>query len=164
LTHSVAGVRAQVSDPEAVIRETHRWGKAHAAEALLADARVVFGADHLETAARHAERARDSSSMITRSVAMESLLYLSGQSQVSEAIGMAGIRVGSTSVAICVFGSIGVDDLIEALGWTRDDNVLDAQGKSLRALGISSAEEATVSEDARRDLALERTALLDAFR
>ena len=95
---------------------------------------------------------------------MESLLYLSGQSQVSEAIGMAGIRVGSTSVAICVFGSIGVDDLIEALGWTRDDSVLDAQGKSLRALGISSAEEATVSEDARRDLALERTALLDAFR
>ena len=156
-------MRAQVSDPEAVIRETHRWGKAHAAEALLADARVVFGADHLETAARHAERARDSSSMITRSVAMETLLYLSGRGQVSEAIGMAGISIGSTNVAICVFGSR-VDNLIEALGWTRDDSVLDAQGKSLRALGISPAEEATVPQEARRDLALERTALLDAFR
>jgi KEOPS complex subunit Cgi121 len=163
LTHSIAGVRTQISDPEAVIQEAHRWGTAHAAEAMLADARLVFGADHLETAARHAERARDSSSMITRSVAMETLLYLSGQGQVSEAIRLAGIRIGSTTVAICVFGSR-VDNLIEALGWTRDDSVLDAQGKSLRALGISPAEEATVPQEARRDLALERTALLDAFR
>jgi len=159
LTHSVAGVRAQVSDPEAVIRETHRWGKAHAAEALLADARVVFGAltSPFSTPAWMAAPTATTSSGLTP-------LWASLPVRDWTSSWMAGIRVGSTSVAICVFGSIGVDDLIEALGWTRDDNVLDAEGKSLRALGISSAEEATVSEDARRDLALERTALLDAFR
>lgn len=164
MTHTIAGVRTRIADPVAVIQAAQQWGKSHAADVLLADARVVFGTDHLETAVRHAERARNSKSMITRSVAMESLLYLSGKGQVTEAIRVAGIRTGSESVALCVFGSIGVNDFIDSFGWIRDDAVLDSEGKSLQRLGISAAEAATVPPEARSDLALERTALLDAFR
>jgi KEOPS complex subunit Cgi121 len=164
VSHAIAGAKAQISDPEAELRRAQDWVTTHAAPVLLADARAVFGRDHLESAVRHAERSRDAGSMVARSLAMESLLYLSGQRQVADAIRLAGIRPDSRDVAIVLFGSADIDGLVGTMGWVRDDGVLDAEGKSVGVLGISSTEEATVPPGRRRDLALERTAILDVLR
>jgi len=45
--------------------------------------------------------------------------------------------------------------------WTRDDRVLEAEGKSLRDFGISDRKAASVLEAQRADLVLEKVALLD---
>ena len=161
MSHVLAGARGAVADRNAVLRDAQAWAQGEAVEVLLADASVVFGRDHLESAVLHAERARDARQMATRSVSMESLLYLAAQRQVADAIKLAGIKESTTTIALVVFGSAAVDDLILRLHWSRDDSVLSEQGKDLRVLGVRNAERGTVPEERITDLALERTALLD---
>ncbi len=160
MRYEIAGGRGTVTDPQAVIAKAQAWAAGHHAEALLADASAVFGRDHLESAVRHAIRARGTGNGVARDLGLETLRYLSAARQVTDAIRSAGLRSGTETMALVVFeGS--ADELLVHLGWTRDDEVLTARGKSLRTLGVLAAAEDTVSDDRRADLALERTALLD---
>ena len=99
--------------------------------------------------------------MSTRSLAMETLLYLSGHRQVSDAIAVAGIRRGTEALAIVVFGNVRAGEAIAAMGWTPEVNVLDALPKDPSVLGLTEAERSTVPKERWPDLALERVALLD---
>ncbi len=161
MTHAIAGARGTVEDPEETLREAQAWASAVDSDVLLADASAVFGRDHVESAALHAERARSSNRMATRSLSMEALLYLSGRRQVADAIRVAGLRRGAKAVAVLVFGNAPVEELIHHLGWTRDDDVLAPSGKDLSVLGIGGPERATLPSARIVDLALERTALVD---
>ncbi len=161
MRYAIAGARGTIHDSESAIKAVHAWATSHGGEVLVADARAVFGRDHLETAVRHALRAQATATMISRSVSMESLRYLSAQRQVSDAIRVAGIHRGSRELAIVVFGTASIEGLLAELGWARDDAVLEAQGKSLRTLGISQKAAATVTRKSQADLALEKVALLD---
>ncbi len=164
MSHTTGGARGVVGDRDATLRRTQEWASRHAAEVLLADASSVFGREHLDSAALHAERAHDAGLMSTRSLSMEALLYLAGQRQVGDAIRVAGIKDTTMTVAVLVFGDGSVEDLVTYLGWSRDDGVLDAQGKDLALLGIRDGERGTVPGDRVFDLALERTALLDVVK
>ncbi len=161
MTFVIAGAKASVTNPEDVIRTAAKWGFSHEAETCLLDARSVFGRDHLESAVLHAIRARDSRTMSSRSVAMETLLYAAGARQVQDAIQAVGLRRDSTAVGVVLFGRASVDDFLRDMGWTRDDRVLDAEGKSLRDFGISDREAASVPKAQEADLVLEKVALLD---
>ncbi len=164
MSHTIAGARGAVRDHEDVLRRAQAWAAARESEVTLADASVVFGRDHAESAALHAERSRTSGTMATRSVSMEALLYLAGRRQVADAIQFAGIREGTATEAVIVFGDAPIDELIRLLGWSRDDPVLGASGKDLAALGIAPNERGTVPEGAIVDLALERTAFVDVLK
>lgn len=161
MTYEIGGARGIIEDHELILKKIRSWAESAGCDVLLADAQVVFGRDHLETAVRHASRAQAAGTMAARSVSMEALRYLSGQRQVADAIRNAGIRPGTRGVAIAVFGKQGLDEIVALVAWTRDDAVLDPKGKSLRALGISEAESRTLPPSKRPDLALEKVALLD---
>ena len=164
MSHSIAGARGVVKDRDGVLRRAQAWASARDSEVLLADASVVFGRDHLESAVLHAERARDAQMMATRSLAMEALLYLAGQRQVADAIQTSGIKDDTTTVAVITFGAAPVDELLSLLGWSRDDAILEAKGKNLDGIGISRTERSTVPEERVVDLALEHTALVDVLK
>ncbi len=136
MTFEVAGAKASAMSPEAVVRTAAEWASSRGAEVCLLDARSVFGRDHLESAALHAIRARDSRTMSSRSVAMETLLYAAGARQVQDAIRSVGLRADTTAIGVVLFGSTRLDDFIRDMGWTRDDGVLNAEVKSLEAFGI----------------------------
>lgn len=155
------GARASVDDPEGTLRHAAQWALERKVEVLLADARAVFGRDHLESAVRHAERAGTRGTMTTRSVSMEALLYLAGRRQIADAIGVAGIRTGTRGIAVAVFGDTLAADFIEAMRWTTDPQVLEAAGKDITILGVSDQEARTVDTARRTELALERVALVD---
>lgn len=161
MTFDIAGARVRIEDPEATLAKARAWGASGEADVLLADARSVFGRDHLSSAAIHAERSQARGTMVVRSIAIEALLYLSGQRQVADAIRVAGIRKGTKKVAIAVFGGPRASEFLENVGWSRDDSGLEPRRKSLRSLGITAAEETTVPDVLRADLALERVALVD---
>jgi len=161
VTFVIAGAKASAVAPEEAVRTAAEWGASHGAEVCLLDARSVFGRDHLESAARHAIRARDSNTMSSRSVAMETLLYASGQRQVQDAIRVAGLRRETTTVGIVLFGDAKVDELLAAMGWRREDEVLNPANKDLTAFGISRPEAETMPTSRRADLILEKVALLD---
>lgn len=164
MSHVFVGARGHVVDPADTLSRIRAWGEASGVEVLVADARVVFGTDHLESALRHAERAGSNGAMTARSLAMEALLYLSAKRQVTDAIRVAGIRQGTQAVALAILGEALPDGLLRELGWSRDDAVLEPEGKDPGALGISEAEKGTVPRDRWADLVLERVALLDVFK
>jgi KEOPS complex subunit Cgi121 len=161
MNHVLLGARGAIQDPEPILRHVREWGQARGADVLVADARAVFGRDHLESAVRHAERARAEQTSSTRSIAMETLLYLSGQRQVADAIRAAGLRTGTDTIALVIWPGDGSQDLLAALGWAREDAVLESAGKSLDRLGVTEVEKGTVPETTVQDLALEKVALLD---
>ena len=161
MTFVIAGAKASAVAPEDTVRTVVEWAASHGVEVCLLDARSVFGRDHLESAARHAIRARDSNTMSSRSVAMETLRYASGQRQVQDAIQAAGLRRDTTIIGIVLLGDANVDELVQEMGWRRDDEVLNPAGKDLGAFGISQGEAETVSTSQRADLVLEKVALLD---
>ena len=161
MTHDLGGTRVSIDEPEGVLRRAAHLARERNVEILVADARAVFGRDHLESAALHAERAKEHGTMSTRSLAMETLLYLSGHRQVSDAIVVAGIRRGTEALAIVVFGNLRAAEAIAAMGWTPEANVLDALPKDPSVLGLTEAERSTVPKARWPDLALERVALLD---
>lgn len=161
MMYAIRGARATIDDPEAVLRTAREWAASHGGEVLLADARAVFGRDHLESAVRHALRAKEAGRMAARSLPLEALRYLSGSRQVSDAIRLAGIRPGTSGIAILAFGDLPIEAWCRTLGWSIDDAVLEPGGKSLKPLGIGETEASTVPEHRRYDLALERVALLD---
>jgi KEOPS complex subunit Cgi121 len=161
MNHVLLGARGAIQDPEAILSQIRQWGQARRAEVLAADAQAVFGRDHLESAVRHAERARAEQTSSTRSIAMETLLYLSGQRQVADAIRVAGLRNGTDTIALVIWPGDRSQDLLTTLGWARDDAVLESAGKSLDRLGVTKVEKGTVPETTVQDLALERVALLD---
>ena len=115
----------------------------------------------MESAALHAERAKDTGTLATHSLAMETLLYVSGRRQVADAIGVAGLRPDSEGVGLVLFGSRNLDDFLREMGWSRDDAVLSADDKSLEKLGFSKTDTDTIPDGRQRDLALEKVALLD---
>ena len=161
MTYRIGGARGNVGDPEATLKAVRTWSERTGDEVMLADAGIVLGRDHLETAVRHAIRSQAAGTMASRSVSMEALRYLSAQRQVVDAIRVAGIRRGTKAIGIAVFGTAAMDDLLATFGWSRDDNVLGYEGKSFQAIGITEAEWATLPPNQRADLALEKVALLD---
>ena len=161
MTHSILGSRGTIQDPEDILAKIREWGKAHRAEVLAMDARSVIGRDHLESAVAHAERAQAQGTMSARSLAAETLLYASGHRQVVDAIHAAGLRKGTERAALVLWEADDPEGLLKALGWVRDDRVLDAEGKSLEILGTTETEKGTVRPDRTTDLALEKVALVD---
>lgn len=161
MTYSIAGARGKVGDVESLIADSRNWATQRGVEILLADARAVFGRDHLESAALHGLRAQSDGTTVARSVSIEALRYLAAQRQVADALRVAGIRRDTDRVGIVIFGTGSPDEFIAQRGWVRDDHVLEASGKDFGALGIQSKERETVPPDRVDDLALERLALVD---
>ena len=164
MNYSIAGARGHVADPMETIRQAQDWGGPRGIDVLLADATVVFGRAHIESAIRHALRAHDAGTTVAHSVSMEALRYVSAQRQVADAIRLAGIRTGTQELAVAVFGTDSTEELLKLFGWVRDDAVLEPREKSLLALGFTKQALSTVPANRRSDLALEKVALLDVWK
>lgn len=160
MRYEIAGARGAVNDPRGVVAKAQAWAAERGGSVLLADASVVFGHDHAESAARHAVRAQVSGAGVVRDLGLEALRYLCARRQVADAIKVGGLRPTTERTAVIAF-DVPAADVVSLLGWLRDDAVLAPGRKSLRVLGIGEAEEQTVPSGRSADLALERTALVD---
>jgi KEOPS complex subunit Cgi121 len=134
---------------------------------VLLNAELVFGREHILSAYEHAKRAFGNGTNTAKTLATETLLYASGERQISVAIEKMGIKDGSKAVAIAILDVLEearISELLERLGLKRDDKVLLPEGKSLEAFGISEKALATVPEERRHELVLEKVALVDLLK
>ena len=139
------------------------------------DADLVAGWEHLYFAVLNALKAFESGRSISKSFAVECLLYASAQPQISSALELIGIKGDSSRVAVAVVTD-GKEEAEGALrevsvlmGGKRDDGVLELSGEKLplvmRLFGISDVELRTRLGDggekkALSDLVIEHIALL----
>jgi len=140
----------------------------------LLDAKLVATWEHLYFAALNALVAFRSKRNISKSVAIETLLYASAQHQIQKATRLLGVKPGSSDIAVLIVGvqSEPIQSLLstifENLGGKRDDRVLELseeKSESIRRFfGISENQLRTAKhggslERALVDLVIERVAL-----
>lgn len=145
------------------------------AEAQLFDARLVATWQHLYFAALNALNAFRNRENISKSLAMETMLYASAQHQIKEAVKLLGIKPQTSEIGLLIIGDNKKSaelalSLIQANSKAQlDDSVLGLTEEKIRLIrkvyGISDTEVNAVLkkdgvEEALTDLVIERMALI----
>ena len=137
------------------------------------NAKFIYGIDHLTSAFDHATRAFSENRGHSNSLAMEVLLYASGEYQIKNALSKLGLSNDTKEIAVMVLGEDKdkpedkmIKDFIGILNSSgtdveRDDKVLIGDKNTLEEFGITKKELAVVPEDRWLDLVLERVAMVD---
>jgi KEOPS complex subunit Cgi121 len=162
----VQGARGTVERPDLIDALARASGE-HAADLQAFAPEAVYGAAHLEAAARRALRAHEQDRAIARDLAVEVACYAAGTDQIDDALAAVGVPAEARAVAICSLGQAAEPALEQALaelGLERDDSVVQREEQALATIGVSEPMREHVPEDEWGDLAIEQVALLDAER
>ena len=139
------------------------------------DADLVATQDHLYFAVVNALQAFRNKTNVSKSLAVESMLYASAQRQIRKAIQRCGIKSETTSMAVVVIGEkpAEIEFLLEAIavcvGAERDEAVLEMSDakleKIMEAFQVKAEEVKTIMKNGKLDeavasLIIERVALL----
>lgn len=138
------------------------------------DARLIAGFDHLYFSVLNALKAHDTGTSISRNLAVETLLYASGQHQISRAIELMGVEPSSSEVAILAIADTrekavrALDIIADLLQGERSEDVIELTDEKIElikaAFEITDLEiKATLKEsekEAVTNLLIERAALL----
>jgi len=171
----ITGFRnVRIKDAEEFVKTT-RKETPESAWIQFFDAKLVATWQHLYFAVLNAQLAFKNERTISKSVAIEVMLYASAQRQIRKAIQLVGVKRGSTNVAVVIIGENpdSVQAVLSAvsrpIGVEPDETVLELtkeKTKSIRkAFRISAKELEAVMEKKNVDhalvnLVIERTALL----
>lgn len=170
----VFGAVGSIGDTEKLVSGLEQFSTDHDVVVQVVDAELVCGSIHLCSAVEHAIRASVEGCMATRGLAMEVLLYASGERQIQYALPKMGVKVGeSVGIGGVVIGLKDQDKkeleglvsgLVSCFGWVRDDKVLVGDSDCLIRFGISEVELETMPKDKYEDLILEKVALVDILK
>jgi KEOPS complex subunit Cgi121 len=136
----------------------------------LFNAELIYGKDHIISAIDHAKRAFTQDQKISESLAMEILLYSSGEYQIKNALAKLGLKENTKKIAILFLNDIETDqddfqsmfeDLCSEFELEPDNDVLLGDKSNLLRFGITSKELNAVPEEKWFDLVLEKVALVD---
>lgn len=172
---AITGFRtAKIEDVEAFLEKAKK-AAAQNIEVQFFDAGLVASWQHLYFAALNALKAFKNEENISKSLAIEMLLYASAQRQIHKATNMLGIKRGVSEIAVLVVGESQnsvestLDNVLRVVCGKRDDKVLeltpDKAANIRRIFEISDAEIEAVADgkslgEALTDLVIERMALL----
>lgn len=163
-----------IEDAEEFIKATRKALPENACVQFF-DAGLVATWQHLYFAVLNALLAFKNERNVSKSVAMETMLYASAQRQIQKAIAFMGVKCASSDVAVVIIGerAVSVEAVLSAVskcvGEKPNDAVLEiSREKAERireAFGITTTEVEAVlvkdnGEDALVDLVIERVALL----
>jgi len=139
------------------------------------DAKLIAGWEHLYFAALNALKAFKNQTNISKSLAVECLLYACAQRQIRVALGLIGIKQSSSEIAVLIItdeksaAEQAFEEISRLVLGERDDAVLELSDEKMvcirRLFGISDTELATKLEDygekeALSDFVIEHIALL----
>lgn len=147
----------------------------------LVDATRIAGATHLFFAFLNAQKSFSQGRAISENLEMETLLYASGQRQISKAIETLGVKPQTSKIAVIIFAQSeeevkeAEEKLVELVSGTRDDSVLEAKEKSkveslMKVFEVTELELQTVTgsgtavEEALTWLIVERASILSIKR
>jgi KEOPS complex subunit Cgi121 len=178
----IAGFKGVELDETEAFLEMMNRDKPVGVETQFFNADIVATWQHLYFALLNALTAFKNSENLSKSVAMETMLYASGRRQIQKATQLIGIKPASRNMAVLVVGGKAgvvqealakISRHVGVVGGQLDDSVLELYGKKMerikRVFDISDVELETVmdgnsSEKAFVDLVIERVALLATAR
>jgi tRNA threonylcarbamoyladenosine modification (KEOPS) complex Cgi121 subunit len=174
MSYDISGCKGRIDDVEAVIAELKRLGEQYGVVIQLFNARLVYGAKHLESSILHAERSFSTNTNLAGDMAVEILLYSSGERQIALAIKKMGIKKDCQEfgMVLCCKPGTGQDtdlgeirdEVLKELSLERDDGVLDGSMDVLVRFGIEEDEIGSVPESNRGNIILSRVAMVDVIK
>jgi tRNA threonylcarbamoyladenosine modification (KEOPS) complex Cgi121 subunit len=172
----ITGFRnVRIEDAEGFLKATRREQQGTAVQFF--NAELVATWQHLYFAVLNALTAFRNKTNVSKSVAVEVMLYASAQRQIRKAIALLGVKRDSAAVAAVIIGEssdavkAALSSISKLVGSEPDETVLALSNAKMhnirRAFSISETEVATVIkasdvEQAIVDLVIERVALLPA--
>lgn len=133
-----------------------------AREVVMMRAEMVFGMDHLRSALYHAARAIKDGRNASDSLAMETLLYASGERQLSAAIKKMSPDETTDHVVVACLRECALEPASE---WTAlPEKPGNEALENLKKFGISGREIESVGAARAMELVLERVALVDVLK
>jgi KEOPS complex subunit Cgi121 len=167
----IIGAKGIIHDVDAFLKKVSQLVEGNDILIQVFDAELVYGKKHLISAFEHAKRAMERKTNTTNSLAMETLLYSSGERQLKLAIPKMGVKKGSVSVALIFIDKSKrknldklISDFLEELSLNRDDSVIDGDEDTLNKFGISKKELKTVTKAKYGNLILEKVAMVDLIK
>lgn len=158
---NIIGLRGKVESSEEFIKSARELLGNGNSMFQFFDADFVLGKEHILWAYEHARRAFETNKNISKSMAMEILVYVSGEPQIANALKKVGIKDGCERIALVANENLDVEDLISHLNLKKADDVLKCTKDKLEKFGINEQEISAVDKDKIKDLILERVAMVD---
>ncbi|UCH89696.1 MAG: hypothetical protein JSV49_03340 [Thermoplasmata archaeon] len=174
MDYEIVGAKGKFEDVEGVIDRLKNLGEKYNVTLQLIDARLIFGKAHLDSAVFHAQRAMAKSTNLAKSIAVEIILYASGERQIGQAITKMGIKSDTEEFGLIIYdlpsqgaseeGSKLCGDILSELDLVRDDTILEGDKSVLERFGITKEELEAVSQSHWSNLILERVAMVDIIK
>lgn len=103
---TVIGTLGTIRDIETFVQKLGRLSEKEKIVIQALNASVVYGKEHLVSAAMHAMRAFEQKTNATNSLALEVLLYAAGERQIHKAIKKMGVKKGKQTIAFVLIDTI----------------------------------------------------------
>ena len=132
------------------------------AEVLVVDGEMIFGADHIASAAFHARKAIREGRNSSDSLTMETLLYASGERQLGRAIDKMSVNEDTMRIVVALLSEGGFDQKEQWHRLPARDSSADIE--RYVGYGLTMEELDTVRPERRADLVLERVAAVDLLK
>jgi KEOPS complex subunit Cgi121 len=155
-------VKVGLGQAPAFLERTVNPGVNKGAQILVMRSDMVFGLDHIRSALYHAKKAIDERRNSSDSLSMETLLYASGEKQLSSAI--KKMSVDQTTEDVVVARLSGGDLEVDSSWRILDDKPQDGSVDRLKRFGITQQELDTIGKSDPKDLVLERVAAVDIIK
>ncbi len=153
----IIGAKGQIADAKELVR---RLQSLKEGQVLALNADLVCGREHLESAVHHALRSFHRKSNSCNTIMMETLLFASGERQISKAQQKMSPTAGESRVALVLFGA-SREETLRASHLERDDSVLACSEMKVRNFGIGDKELEAAGPGMGQDLVLERVAFVE---
>ena len=132
-------------------------------EVLPLDADMVCGKAHLEAAVIHAKRAMEQGTNVSAAMSMETMLFASGERQISKAKEKMGVKNGMRHFALVLFNCDDPAEVLRRLKMVQDDLCSCPRGKS-PSRSASRPGTRNSAGTAGRRLVLERVAFVEILK
>lgn len=116
----------------------------------------VIGVEHLLWAFQKAEESFENGSNRADSLEIETLLWASAEWQIKDALDKMGIEDNAEQAAVMIDDESEIENLLDSMNWTRDDEVLEPTEEKLKRFGIDEKEIRSVDDP--YDLVFEKMA------
>ena len=169
--------KGEVQNSEGFLRNIRRIEGREKIFIQVFDAEMVCGELHLISSLDHAIRAWGRKRRATTSLEMETLLYSSGLRQISEAIKLMGVKEKKKAQVAFMMASIpefgysrrdlcqkDVDATLKTFYFKKDSALLECNDEKLSRYGLTQEEILAVPPEMKKDLVLEKIAMLDLFK
>jgi len=159
----IIGAEGEMKNIDVFLEKIKIFSEENNVEIAVLDAEMVFGKEHLVSAAQHALKAFEKKRSFSNNLATEILVYASCENQIKNAIEKIGIKERCKKIAIVIIDKTEekceYEKLLSVLHLKRNDSVLENDVSILKDFGITENEiNATQTP---KNLILERIALLD---